>query len=49
MELFGNGFDESLLTAMIFIDLEKAYGKINHKVLLQKLKQSDFQYKVFSG
>ena len=32
------GFDEGLLTGMILIDLQKAFDKINHKVLLQKLK-----------
>ena len=35
-------FDENLLTAMMFIDLEKAFDKINHKVWLQKLKAIRF-------
>ena len=32
------GFDESLLTGMILIDLQKAFDTINHVVLLPKLK-----------
>ena len=36
------GFDEGLLTGMMLIDLQKAFNKINHKVLLQKLKAIRF-------
>ena len=36
------GFDEGLLTGMMLIDLQKAFKKINHKVLLQKLKAIRF-------
>ena len=32
------GFDEDLLTEMILIDLQKAFGTVNRKVLLRKLK-----------
>ena len=32
-----NGFDEGLLTGMILIDIQKAFGTINYEVLLQKV------------
>ena len=35
------GFDKSLLTGMILIDLQRAFNTINQEVLLQNLKQSD--------
>ena len=31
-------FDEGLLTGIILIDLQKAFGTTNHEVLLQKRK-----------
>ena len=36
------GFEEHLLTGMTLIDLQKAFGTINHEVLLQKLKAIRF-------
>ena len=32
------GFDKSMLTGMILTDLQKAFGTIEHEILLQKLK-----------
>ena len=31
------GFDGGLLTGMILIDLQKAFDKIDHKILFQKM------------
>ena len=31
-------FDEGLLTGMMLIDLQKAFGTINHEILFKKLK-----------
>ena len=31
------GFDEGLLTEMILIDVQKAFGIINHEILSKKL------------
>ena len=31
------GFDGGLLTGMILIDLQKAFNKIDHKILLEKM------------
>ena len=36
------GFDEGLLTGMILIDLQKAFGTINHEVLFKTLKAMGF-------
>lgn len=36
------GFDKDLLTGMILIGLQKVFDTINHKVLLQKLKEIRF-------
>ena len=43
------GIGEVLLTEVIITDLHKAFGKINHTVLLQKLKQSNSQNKILNG
>ena len=32
------GFDEGLLTGIILINLQKAFGIIDHEIFLQKLK-----------
>ena len=40
---------EVLLTGVIITDLHKAFGTINHTVLLQKLKQSNSQNKTLNG
>ena len=42
-------FDEGLLSKMILIDLQKAFDKIDHEILLQKLKQLDSQRELYSG
>ena len=36
------GFDEGLLTGMILIDFQKAFGTINHEILFKKLKGMGF-------
>ena len=36
------GFDSGLLTGMILIDLQKAFGTIDHKILIEKMKCIDF-------
>ena len=36
------GFDESLFTGMVLIDLQKPFGTIDHEILLQKLKAIKF-------
>ena len=36
------GLDEGLLTGMILIDLQKAFGTINHEILFKKLKAIGF-------
>ena len=36
------GFDDSLVTGMILIDLQKAFDTINHDILLKKLSIIDF-------
>ena len=36
------GFDESLLTGMMLIDLQKTFNTIDHEILLQKLKAIKF-------
>ena len=42
------GFDEGLLNVMILIDLQKIFGTINHKALLQKIKAAKITYKCFN-
>ena len=36
------GFDESLQTGMILVDLQKAFDTINHKIMLQKREAIGF-------
>ena len=36
------GFDPDLLTAMILIDLQKAFATINHDILLKKMSALRF-------
>ena len=36
------GFDSGLLTGMILIDLQKAFGTINHDILLKKMASVGF-------
>ena len=36
------GLDEGLLTGMILIDFQKAFGTINHEILFKKLKAMGF-------
>ena len=36
------GFDNGLLTGTILIDLQKGFDTIDHKILLEKLKVTDF-------
>ena len=36
------GLDEVLLTGMILIDFQKAFGTINHEILFKKLKAMGF-------
>ena len=41
MDKILTGFDSSLLTGMILIDLQKAFGTINHDILLKKIRFLD--------
>ena len=36
------GFDEGLLTGMALINFQKAFNRIDHEILLQKLKAIKF-------
>ena len=36
------GFNNGLVTGMMLIDLQKTFGNINHKILLEKLKAIGF-------
>ena len=42
-------FDEGLLSGMILTDLQKGFGKINHKILLKNLKLKVFWTNVYDG
>ena len=42
------GFDNGLYTGMILIDLQKAFDKINHKILLDKLLPIGFSKNLIS-
>ena len=42
------GFNNGLLTGMILIDLQKAFGNIDHKILLEKLKAISFRDDAFN-
>ena len=42
------GFDKSLMTGMILIDLEKAFYAIEHDILLKKLSAVGFSIHTIS-
>ena len=42
------GFNNGLLTGMVLIDLQKAFGNIDHKILLEKLRAISFHDDAFN-
>ena len=42
------GFEKSLFTGMILIDLQKAFGNINLQILIKKMKYLGFSKKVIA-